>query len=174
MARTVSLIQQARIATPCEMKWQDMTGDDRVRYCSACKLNVFDFAAMSEDEANELLRSTEGRVCGRLWRRRDGTVITRDCPVGLRAVRRKMIGAAASIAAAFVVAGTAIAFSRSGDESRWRGDYSAYQKTRAKIDAWMNGTPPLPGRIVMGEMMVAPTPANGANGAGSTGCSTNE
>jgi hypothetical protein len=60
-----------------------MTGDDRVRFCNACNLNVYNFASMTSKEVRSLI--TNGRVCGRLYRRVDGTLITRDCPVGLRA-----------------------------------------------------------------------------------------
>jgi len=54
-------------------------------------LNVYNFAEMTRDEVRDLLARTEGRVCARLYRRADGTVLTRDCPTGLRALRRRGI-----------------------------------------------------------------------------------
>ena len=78
-----------RVASPCPISWEQMTGDNRVRFCSECQLNVYNFAELTQTEAGELLRTSEGRVCGRLYRRADGTLITKDCPVGLRAVRRR-------------------------------------------------------------------------------------
>jgi hypothetical protein len=72
------------IAEPCSASWDDMSGDERVRFCGDCNLNVYNFSAMSRSEAEELVRTTAGRVCARLHRRADGTVLTRDCPVGLR------------------------------------------------------------------------------------------
>jgi hypothetical protein len=66
-----------------------MTGGDRVRSCAQCQLNVYNFAELTRTEAEDLLRTAEGRICGRLYRRSDGTVITKDCPVGLRAARRR-------------------------------------------------------------------------------------
>src|SRR4051812_25938227 len=86
-----------RIAAPCPASWDEMAGDERVRHCAMCSLNVYNFAEMTRAEVRELLVRTEGRICARLYRRADGTVLTRDCPVGLRAVRRrvsKMAGAA--------------------------------------------------------------------------------
>ena len=81
-----------------------MAGDERVRHCTLCSLNVFNFAEMTRDEIRALLRETEGRVCARLYRRADGTVITKDCPTGLRAFRRRVSRAAAAIlTAAFSV-----------------------------------------------------------------------
>lgn len=61
-----------------------MAGDDRVRFCSACKLNVYNLSGMSRKEATELFTLIEGRLCVRLFRRLDGTVLTRDCPVGMK------------------------------------------------------------------------------------------
>ena len=84
------LLTSLRVASPCHVSWDDMTGDDRVRFCTSCNLNVYNFAAMSSDEVRSMITNSTGRVCGRLYRRADGTLLTRDCPVGLRAVRRKV------------------------------------------------------------------------------------
>jgi hypothetical protein len=56
---------------------------DRVRYCDQCKLSFYNFSAMSSSEIKVLLNST-ARVCGRLYQRPDGTILTKDCPVGFR------------------------------------------------------------------------------------------
>src|SRR3954453_5494261 len=89
-----------RIAAPCPASWDAMAGDERVRHCTLCTLNVYNFAKMTRAEVRELLVRTEGRVCARLYRRADGTVLTRDCPTGLRAVRQR----ASRVAAALVTA----------------------------------------------------------------------
>ncbi|HXT61460.1 MAG TPA: carboxypeptidase-like regulatory domain-containing protein [Pyrinomonadaceae bacterium] len=83
-------LNQIRVASPCSVGWESMAGNDRVRFCSLCQLNVYNFAELTRKEAEQLVHTTEGRICGRLYRRSDGTVITRDCPVGLRALRRKV------------------------------------------------------------------------------------
>jgi hypothetical protein len=52
---------------------------------------------MTAGEVERLITEREGRLCIRMFRRADGTVITKDCPVGLRAVRKRvatMAGAA--------------------------------------------------------------------------------
>lgn len=89
---------QVRIASPCTEKWESMSGNERVRHCALCKLNVFNIKELTEVEVRALFLQTEGRVCGRVFRRRDGTVITRDCPRGLAAVRRKAMIAVAMTA----------------------------------------------------------------------------
>jgi len=78
-----------------------MEGDDRVRYCSHCNLNVYNFAIMSAAETESLIASHEGRLCGRLYQRRDGTVLTENCPVGFSSVVKRIsrvAGAALSAA----------------------------------------------------------------------------
>lgn len=52
---------------------------------------------MSEKEAIALITSSEKSVCLRLYRRKDGTVITDNCPVGLRKIRDRYKKIALSI-----------------------------------------------------------------------------
>ncbi|MBT3586646.1 MAG: hypothetical protein HN509_17180 [Halobacteriovoraceae bacterium] len=74
-----------QIASPCDESWQDMTGDQGCRFCSSCEKNVYNLSAMNELDLFELLKSDE-KVCVRLYKRADGTVLTEDCPVGFAAV----------------------------------------------------------------------------------------
>jgi hypothetical protein len=101
-----------RIASPCKANWNDMAGDERVRFCGKCEKNVYNLSAMSRSEAEELLREKEGKLCARIFRRADGTVMTTDCPVGVRAkrVRRLAViavgGGALTAAAAAMMSAT--------------------------------------------------------------------
>jgi hypothetical protein len=94
---SLSLLDQVSIASPCSVRWEDMPGDERVRSCDQCNLKVHNIAEMTRDEAEAFLREAVdikargGRVCGLLWRRADGTILTKDCPVGLAAVRASVM-----------------------------------------------------------------------------------
>ena len=66
-----------------------MTGDDRVRFCGDCRQNVYNVAMFTRAEATRLLNDSSGRVCLRIFRRPDGTVITDDCRARLRAARKR-------------------------------------------------------------------------------------
>lgn len=101
---------QVRIASPCSEKWESMQGDERTRHCARCKLNVFNVKELAEAEVRALL-AREGKVCGRVYRRPDGTVLTRDCPTGLAAVRRK---AMVAVAMAFTLAVTLLGYRAKG------------------------------------------------------------
>jgi hypothetical protein len=79
-----------------------MQGDERVRHCSECNLNVYNFSAMSQREIRRLLLAKNERLCARWYRRSDGTIITADCPVGFRGrVRKISLAAGTALSALF-------------------------------------------------------------------------
>jgi len=90
MRRFDSPLDNIKVASPCEADWDQMIGSDRARFCGQCNLNVYNLSSMTKEEAELLIGRTEGRLCVRYFRRLDGSVLTKDCPVGLRAVRRRM------------------------------------------------------------------------------------
>lgn len=90
MIRFSNPLDDIRIASPCNADWDQMIGNDRARFCGQCNLNVYNLSSMTRDEAELLMGRTEGRLCVRYFRRADGSVMTQDCPVGLRAIRRRM------------------------------------------------------------------------------------
>ena len=91
MARFTNALDRVRIAAPCEADWDEMRGDERVRFCHRCSLNVYNLSAMTEREATRLVTRTEGaRMCVRFYCRKDGTILTQSCPVGLRALKRRV------------------------------------------------------------------------------------
>jgi len=110
----LSLLDQVQIASPCSARWEDMQGDDVSRFCGQCELRVYNLSAMTRSDAEAFLveRAGSGRMCGRLYRRSDGTILTKDCPVGLAAIRARARRTAVRIAAAFVALVSATAFAQ--------------------------------------------------------------
>jgi hypothetical protein len=104
MPASLPILENVRVATPCTASWEDMKGDEKTRFCGQCKLNVHNFSAMTEQEIVRLVTDSKGRICGRLFRRADGTMITKDCPVGLRALRRKVARVCRNVGAAVLSA----------------------------------------------------------------------
>jgi hypothetical protein len=91
---------------------------------------------MTLEEGLTLIREKEGEVCGRLTRRRDGTVLSADCPVGwaarVRQLRRRCVCGA--------VAGLLLLFSFLG-LSRLRGTTDSGQAAvpvLEQLDEWMD------------------------------------
>ena len=93
MRTEIPLLQNVRVAAPCHASWDDMTPvqGERVRICEGCQKRVYTLSAMGQAEAEGLLRSHEGHLCVRYYRRQDGTILSSDCPVGLRAARRLVL-----------------------------------------------------------------------------------
>jgi hypothetical protein len=90
MRNALELLNNAEIASPCYAKWDDMTGDDQSRFCNHCDKHVFNLSALTAEAALQLIREKEGNLCGRFYRRADGTILTADCPVGVHhRIRRK-------------------------------------------------------------------------------------
>jgi len=91
---------ELRISSPCPESWDEMPGDDRVRFCDRCSLNVYNLAVMSREEVDALVRNRKGRLCGRLYLRGNRTATLRDCAGGRRA---KLVRRAVGLAAMLVI-----------------------------------------------------------------------
>jgi hypothetical protein len=87
--KNLPLLENVAIAAPCKADWDQMVGDDRVRFCRQCEKNVYNLSALPREEAEALLAAREGKMCVRLYKREDGTVLTSDCPVGAKRRRRR-------------------------------------------------------------------------------------
>lgn len=97
MQKFTNPLDKIKIASPCGANWNEMYGDERKRHCAMCKLNVYNLSDMTQMEAESFLINSEGRVCLRVFRRTDGTVITKDCPVGWAKIKRKVSRTATAV-----------------------------------------------------------------------------
>ena len=84
-----NLSQSVIIDTPCTADWNDMTGSESMRFCHSCKLNVYNISQFSDSEAEKIFgQNLNGnRMCTRIYRRPDGTIMTDNCPRALRRLR---------------------------------------------------------------------------------------
>lgn len=145
-------LQTISIAIPCTADWGKMTGNDQVRFCQECKLNVYNISGMTQYQAEDLIRKTEGRLCVRYFRRTDGTILTQNCPVGLQALKKAARAATAIISALLsFITGFAL--------------FSYITNKKAVPTPLMGSiayTPPVieHGNEIKGEMVVTPPDAN--------------
>lgn len=109
--RSLPLLQRIHIASPCNVPWESMRGDDHVRHCASCDKEVFDLSSLTREQAEALLIEKNGKLCATYYRRADGTILTADCDVGVakkKKARRKAaviaVGLAASAAGAIASA----------------------------------------------------------------------
>ncbi len=156
------------VASPCPVPWESMTGDEHVRYCSKCELNVYDLSSLSRADAEHLVTQHEGRMCVHFYQRADGTVLTRDCPVGMLVLRRRLAKVLTGIAAMIAFLTCGLVFGAA--ESRSGRRYVTGPMTRfiEWIDPWryqvagdICAPPPTPAPML-------PTPIQQQQNSGST------
>ena len=124
------ILSRIGVASPCSVDWDSMTGDERTRFCQQCTKHVYNLSEMSKKEAEQLVLQSEGKTCIRFYLRKDGTIMTEDCPVGLRLIKagvkagmRKVSVAVAAVASLLfsIFPGLGIADLRLGRQSKpWR------------------------------------------------------
>lgn len=112
--RALPMLDRLEIASPCSASWDDMRGDEKSRYCLKCEKNVYNLSAMSREEAELTILAKEGDLCVRLYQRADGTVLTQDCPVGVRRRRLRLVGVLAM--GSSLAGATAAIFAGMGDD----------------------------------------------------------
>jgi hypothetical protein len=165
---TPNLLDDIRVATPCRADWDKMTGDEQARFCQSCQKNVYNIAMMSRDEALALIAEKEGNLCVRLSRRADGTLITNDCPVGIKTKKRRRGWTIAAILAALIPSPlSAMLKQASAKTLRAIPAVSALEQTSAggKVFAWLDPQPqalPITRVITMGAIAPRVSPAPGS------------
>jgi hypothetical protein len=100
------VLDDVRVASPCKVAWEAMVGDDQVRRCAVCDKDVFNLSGMTRDDAEAVITAANGTLCVRYFKRADGTILTADCPVGKRRVRKRRLvvaGATVMVAAAGLI-----------------------------------------------------------------------
>src|SRR5829696_9195067 len=60
-----SLIDSIEVKKACSEDWDAMTGNERVRFCSHCALEVNNLSALTRKQAMRLVRESGGRICVR-------------------------------------------------------------------------------------------------------------
>ncbi|HEY0320961.1 MAG TPA: ankyrin repeat domain-containing protein [Pyrinomonadaceae bacterium] len=89
MPKSVHPLDSIDIKSPCASDWDSMVGNDVVRFCQHCNLNVHDLSLMTRQEALALVRNSNGRLCLRYIRRPDGTIQTAPPFQKLHLIKRR-------------------------------------------------------------------------------------
>ncbi|MEP6850152.1 MAG: carboxypeptidase-like regulatory domain-containing protein [Acidobacteriota bacterium] len=112
-------INNLRVASPCHVGWENMSGDERKRFCDSCSTDVYNISGLTALEVQQLITNRSGRLCIRLYRRADGTVLTKDCPVVFRAYQKRVTRfAGAALAAIFGLVSISFGQKNKKDEVR--------------------------------------------------------
>jgi hypothetical protein len=134
------------VSSPCPMAWDNLVGDDRVRFCAKCRLNVYNIAEMASDDVERLILKNEGRLCGRVYVRDDGTATAENCRENIR----RKVKAAIAVATVLLISALFGVLRPHG-----RMDRSALPPLLRQVVDWINPEP----RAVMGKMICPKIPA---------------
>jgi len=118
------MLDNLRVASPCQASWESMEGNEQRRFCPECNKHVYNISAMTRPQAENLLSSGQ-QICGRFYRRADGTILTEDCPVGLRAKAQRLRRRLGFAIAGALGLSTAFAQSRLPEGVHMRAEESA-------------------------------------------------
>jgi hypothetical protein len=156
MKSEIDLLSEIKIASPCTASWDEMHGDDRVRFCHDCQLNVYNLSTMTRPRAEALIHEKEGRLCVRLYMRRDGTALTENCPVGFRAARRVLLTQLGAIATVFTVLFSSVPILSSERRNAIRNSWLGQIEPFRSLFEWLDPTP-LPVMLGMVRMPIPPS-----------------
>lgn len=141
------MMKRTSLASPCSARWDEMTGDEKARHCSQCKLDVLNAESMTDEEVTQAIMSLVAgkRVCMRIFRRADGTILTKDCPIGARKIKERLRTAAGWLAGglSILLASAAAAQSKGGDcDPKKKEKPLWHSQVTADAPAAANGKPP--------------------------------
>ncbi len=58
-------LKQIEVKNHCTQDWDEMTGNEEVRFCSHCNFSVNNLSTMTRKKALKIVREAEGRICVR-------------------------------------------------------------------------------------------------------------
>ncbi len=82
-------LDQLQIVSPCSTYWDRMSGDEKKRFCSECNKFVYDFSKMTRRQVEAIVSIHQGRMCARITRRPDGSLLTLETPPAHPIVARR-------------------------------------------------------------------------------------
>jgi hypothetical protein len=106
--RKKNVLKAIEIPTPCKVDWDSMAGSSQVRFCAECRKEVYNLSAMSLKEAEAIIASSNGKLCGRLTRLADGTPVSLETPVPVRLIGLRPSPMASAVVTAMLSVGPSV------------------------------------------------------------------
>jgi hypothetical protein len=90
MPKRTDLLDRINIASPCSADWDEMLGNEQVRFCRHCSLHVHDLSKITRKDAVKLVAASKGKLCVRYSRRHDNTIHTATQAEPLARIKRRL------------------------------------------------------------------------------------
>lgn len=84
------LTEQLKIKNPCSANWDQMIGNEWVRFCEHCQLTVNDLTPLTPKRVRRLIANSKGRLCVRYRISREGTPTLKGVPQQLHQIRKRV------------------------------------------------------------------------------------
>jgi hypothetical protein len=114
-------LDRVTIPIQCHADWDLMAGDDRVRFCQGCEKSVYNLSALTKRQAETLVAEHGGKLCARIYQRPDGSILTQNCPEGIRGLTAKITRRAGAVLSAMLSVGALAAQSQATTPSQIPG-----------------------------------------------------
>jgi hypothetical protein len=110
-------LHNVNVPSPCTADWNSMTGNEQVRFCEHCHLQVHNLSQMTRSEAQRLILRSNGRLCVRYYRDTKGQPRVLPIRQRLRRIGRRTSQLAAGAFTATLSVTSAVADSSQSRES---------------------------------------------------------
>ena len=90
MPKRIDVLDRIDVASPCQADWDEMTGDEQVRFCQHCSKHVHDLSQITRNDVRKLVAASGGSLCVRYRKRPDGTLKTIERPEPLTQIKRRL------------------------------------------------------------------------------------
>lgn len=137
-----NLLDSIDVRTPCSESWEEMTGNQEVRFCSHCSKGVYDLSAITRAKAEKLVRDFGGRLCVRYVKDSRGKVVTAP---PLTQIKRQATIAASVLAASLAVSSITYA---QGVPIKTLEPKNVSQRDHTQKDPQGNGNSVISGRVL--------------------------
>ena len=105
------------IPTPCSADWNSMIGNDQVRFCEHCNLDVHNLSLMTRNQAQRLVARSNGRLCVRYHCDPEGGPRTLPIPQKLHLIGRRASKLAAGAFSVTLSVTSAVAYGSQNHQS---------------------------------------------------------
>lgn len=104
-----NFLNNLTIPSPCSADWNSMVGNDQVRFCEHCSLEVHNLSLMSRNQAQRLVDRSNGRLCVRYHYDSTGQPLTLPLRQKLHRINRRVSRIAAGAFTATLSVTSAVA-----------------------------------------------------------------
>jgi hypothetical protein len=112
-----NFLNNMTIPSPCTADWNSMIGNDQVRFCEHCHLEVHNLSLMTRNQAQRLVARSNGRLCVRYHHDSTGRPLTLPVRQKLHRIGRRVSKIAAGAFTATLSVTSAVAQNSASSQS---------------------------------------------------------